>query len=115
MIYSFSYAAGQENSLPEGCKIYDVRHFDDPVNLRIGRDGRDLPVRDYIAEQDGAAELVMDAALYVDSGKDVAFGCYAGMFRSVAFAEILRQYTDAPFIHHKGLEIYQKGIRVWES
>lgn len=115
MIYSFSYAAGQETTLPEGCKVYDVRHFMDPVSLNIGRDGRDNAVMLYVGEQDGATEIIMDAALYVDNGQDVAFGCYAGMFRSVAFAELLRQYTDAPFIYHKGLETYQKGIKVWES
>ena len=87
---------------PEGYVIVDVQDFPDPQGKGIGTDGTDLVIQEYVLGNQNiskrAREVLTFAELNALYGKNIAFRCYAGKNRSVAFAEVLaRILTDQGF------------------
>lgn len=92
-VYSFGQMFNIETS-PEisRCKIIDVQNFPDPQGLGIGIDGTDPAVQAYVLDKEEnrfiKKGVLTTAELHALNRHDVAFRCYAGKNRSVAFAEV---------------------------
>lgn len=77
---------------PEGYVVVDVQGFPDPQGKGVGTDGTDPAIQDYVLGNESTAkqakEVLAFAELNALYGKNIAFRCYAGKNRSVAFAEV---------------------------
>lgn len=114
-IFTFSFAAGQEELLPDMTVVIDCRGLPDPEGFGVGPDGRDFAVQNYVCNNP-VAELLLARAYDAAANRhmNIAFGCYAGKNRSVAMAERFadRFVTSDPVLEHLGLELWDNGE--WE-
>lgn len=103
-VYSFGQMFNIEDTAPklDRCKIIDVQNFPDPQGLGIGIDGTDPAVQAYVLDKEEnrfiKKGVLKTAELHALNKHDVAFRCYAGKNRSVAFAEVFaRMLRDQGF------------------
>ena len=85
--FGFKHIGGLgDASVTIDCRILKNPHNVPELKALTGRDQR---VKDFIANDPAFPALLAEATPYCRPGRVIAFGCYGGIHRSVAVAEML--------------------------